>query len=71
MTIGYVAQDDRGAALSGLAEGEYPYRKLGDSVDWTGRLTPNLQVEYHLRLLYYQEANATLGGVAIVSLPGP
>jgi hypothetical protein len=71
MTLGYSGQDERGAILTGLAEGEYPYRKIGDSVEWTGRLTPDLAVEYHLRLLYYQEANATLGGVVDVSLPGP
>jgi hypothetical protein len=70
MTLGYRGQDDRGATLSGLPEGEYPYRKIGDSIEWAGRLTPDLAVEYHLRLLYYQEANATVGGVVVVSLPG-
>lgn len=71
MTLGYAGQDERGATLRGLPEGEYPYRKMGDSVEWAGRLTPNIPVVYHLRLLYYQEANATVGGVVIVSLPGP
>jgi hypothetical protein len=71
MTLGYSGQDDRGAVLVGLPDGEYPYRKLGDSVEWAGRLTPQIPVVYHLRLLYYQEANATVGGVAIISLPGP
>lgn len=70
-TLGYSGQDERGATLQGLSAGEYPYRKLGDSVEWAGWLTPNIAVVYHLRLLYYQEANATLGGVVIVSLPGP
>lgn len=71
MTLRYNGVDERGAILSGLPEGEYPYRKIGDSVEWSGRLTPDLPVEYHLRLLYYQEANATLGGVVDVSLPEP
>jgi hypothetical protein len=71
MTLGYGGQDSRGATLRGLPEGDYPYRKLGDSVEWSGLLTPNVPVVYHLRLLYYQEANATVGGVVIVSLPGP
>jgi hypothetical protein len=70
MTLGYSGQEARGATLTGLPQGEYPYRKVGDSVEWAGRLTPNLSVVYHLRLLYYQEANATLGGVVLVSLPG-
>ena len=71
MTLGYSGQDDRGAILSGLPEGEYPYRKLGDSVEWAGMLTPNIPVVYHLRMVYYQNANATVGGVVIVTLPGP
>lgn len=71
MTLGYGGQDSRGAILTGLQEGEYPYRKLGDSIEWEGQLTPNIEVVYHLRLLYYQDTNATVGGVAIVSLPGP
>lgn len=71
ITFGYAGQDDRGAILTGLPEGEYPYRKLGDSVEWSGMLTPNIPVVYHLRVLYYQNANATIGGVVIVSLPRP
>jgi hypothetical protein len=71
MTLGYNGQDERGAVLVGLPDGEYPYRKMGDSVEWAGRLTPNIPVVYHLRLLYYQEANATVGGVVIVTLPKP
>lgn len=71
MTLGYSGQDSRGAILQGLAEGQYPYRKLGDSVEWKGLLTPEIPVEYQLRMLFYQEANATVGGVAIISLPGP
>jgi hypothetical protein len=70
MTLGYDRQDERGAALTGLPQDEYPYRKVGDSVEWEGRLRADLPVEYHLRMLYYQETNATLGGVVIVSLPG-
>lgn len=71
MTLGYRGQEDRGASLTGLPDGEYPYRKMGDSVEWAGLLTPNIPVVYHLRLLYYQDANATVGGVVTISLPGP
>jgi hypothetical protein len=71
MSLGYAWRDERGAELSGLPAGEYPYRKLGDSVEWAGQLTSDIPVVYHLRLLYYQEANATVGGVVIVTLPGP
>ncbi len=69
MTLGYGGQETRGATLTGLPEGEYPYRKIGDSVEWTGQLAPNIPVVYQLRVLYYQEASATVGGVVIVSLP--
>lgn len=70
MTLGYSGQQDRGATLTGLPQGEFPYRKIGDSVEWEGRLSANLSVVYHLRLLYYQDTNATMGGVVLVSLPG-
>lgn len=69
MTLGYVGRNDRGGELRGLPEGEYPYRKVGDSVVWEGRLRPDLAVEYQLRMLYYQEGNARLGGVALLALP--
>lgn len=71
MTLVYSGFESRGAQLAGLPEGEYHYRKIGDSVEWAGLLTPEIPVVYHLRMLYYQEANATVGGVVIVSLPGP
>jgi hypothetical protein len=71
MSLGYSKQDDQGAALSGLGEGEYPYRKIGDSVEWEGQLRSDVSVEYQLRMLYYQESNATLGGVVLVSLRQP
>lgn len=71
MTLGYRGSQDRGGELSGLAEGEYPFRKVGDSVEWQGRLRADLPVEYRLRMLYYQDSQARLGGVALLSLPAP
>ena len=69
MTLGYAGQDTRGAVLTGLPEGEYPYRKLGDSVVWKGRLRADIEVEYQLRMLYYQDNSARIGGIALISLP--
>ena len=69
MTYGYAGEDPRGAVLTGLPEGEYPYRKVGDSVVWSGRLRSDIAVEYQLRMLYYQEGSARIGGVARISLP--
>lgn len=69
MTLGYAGQESRGAVLAGLPEGEYPYRKIGDSIVWTGRLRGDVEVEYQLRMLYYQEGSARIGGIALISLP--
>jgi hypothetical protein len=70
LTLGYVGQDaTRGAQLRGLPDGEYPYRKIGDSIDWQGRLRADIAIEYQLRMLYYQPSNARIGGVVLVALP--
>lgn len=69
LTFGYGGLDDRGAVLTGLGSDDYPYRKLGDSVNWQGYVRADLPVEYHLRMLYYQEDSARVGGVVLISLP--
>ena len=70
LTLGYVGQDaTRGAQLRGLPDGEYPYRKIGDSVEWQGRVRADIAIEYQLRMLYYQSGNARIGGVVLIALP--
>ncbi len=69
MTLGYRGRHERGAELTGLAATEYPYRKVGDSVVWRGRLRTDIPVEYNLRVLFYAEGSARLGGVAQIALP--
>jgi hypothetical protein len=69
-TLRYLGSDDRGAQLGGLAEGEYPYRKVGDSIAWKGRVRPDVAVSYSLRMLYYTAAQARVGGVITVAVPG-
>lgn len=69
MTLGYRGQHERGAELMGLAAGEYPYRKVGDSVVWRGRLRADIPVEYNLRVMFYAERSVRLGGVAQIALP--
>ncbi len=69
MTLGYVGGTDRGGELSGLPAGDYPYRKVGDSVGWRGQLRPDIPVEYAARMLLYGENSARIGGVVKVSLP--
>lgn len=70
LTFGYAGVDERGAVLTGLGDDEYPYRKIGDSVTWQGYVRADLPVEYHLRMLYYQDDSARVGGVVLISLPG-
>jgi hypothetical protein len=69
LTLGYAGVDDRGARLSGLAGDAYPYRKIGDSIQWSGRLRPDLLVEYNLRVLFYNDNSLQVGGVATLQLP--
>jgi hypothetical protein len=69
-TLRYVGSDERGAQLGGLAEGEYPYRKVGDSILWKGRVRTDVAVSYSLRMLYYTTTQARVGGVVTVALPG-
>lgn len=68
-TFGYVGQNDRGAEISGLPEGDYPYRKLGDSIKWTGLLRPDVPIEYQLRVLLAREESINVGGTVAVYLP--
>jgi hypothetical protein len=70
-TFGYTGQDERGANISGLPQGDYPYRKTGDSVLWSGYLRGGeVPVEYTLRVLYYGTDTLQLGGIAYLSIPG-
>lgn len=69
MTYGYVGANDRGGEISGLPPGYYPYRKVGDSIEWHGLLRSDIPVEYALRMVLYGETSARIGGVVKVSLP--
>lgn len=68
-TYGYAGSDDRGGKLTGLPQSEYPYRKTGDSIEWTGQIRPDISVAYSLRMLLYSNDRAELGGVVTVALP--
>lgn len=70
LTYGYGGQEGRGAVLTGLDDDAYPYRKVGDSIRWTGTVRADLPVEYHLRMLYYSDESARVGGVVLISLSG-
>ncbi len=68
-TYGYVGMHDRGAELFGIAAGDYPYRKPGDSIQWRGDLRPDVPVEYNVRTIHYDDNALQVGGVVSVSLP--
>jgi len=68
-TFGYVGQHERGAEISGLAEGDYPYRKTGDSIKWNGLLRSDIPIEYRLRVLLAREESINVGGTVAVYLP--
>ena len=67
-TLGYAGEVDEGATLSGLPAGDYPYRRAGDSLRWSGTLLENVAARYNLRLLSYDASGARIGGVVTLSL---
>ena len=68
-TYGYTGSDDRGGKLAGLPASEYPYRKVGDSIEWTGRIRPDISATYSLRMLVYSNDHAQLGGIVTLAVP--
>lgn len=70
MSLGYLGSSERGAEISGLPGNEYPFRKTGDTVVWEGTLRPDIPARYNLRLLFYTEQGARLGGTVSLYLPG-
>lgn len=68
-TLGYVGSAERGAEFSGLPAGDFPYRKVGDSLNWQGYLRPDIPIEYNMRVVFYNDASVQVGGIATVQLP--
>lgn len=68
-TLGYAGQDDRGGQITGLPSGDYPYRKIGDSIVWKGYVRSDIPAEYDLRMLYYDANGARVGGVVTLVIP--
>ncbi len=63
-TIEYLRKTEKGAELSGV-EG-YPYRKLGDSIVWEGRLRDNVFLRLNVRTLFITEDSLHVGGMATI-----
>jgi hypothetical protein len=68
-TYRYTGQAERGAQIGGLAEGEYPYRKIGDSITWEGRVRADIPARYDLRVLFYNDNQLQVGGLVSLALP--
>jgi hypothetical protein len=68
-TLSYSGQDDRGGIITGLPANDYPFRKIGDSITWTGYVRNDLPVQYDIRMLYYDASRAQVGGIVTIALP--
>lgn len=64
--ISYKGKADDGAEFAGVTG--YPYRKLGDSLTWAGRLRSNTYLDMTLRVIAYGDTFVTLGGLATLGL---
>lgn len=61
-TLTYVGKSGDGAELGNI-EG-YPYRKVGDSITWQGRLRPGLWLELVLRTVLVTDEQLDVVGIA-------
>ncbi|MEZ4732142.1 MAG: hypothetical protein R3E79_33920 [Caldilineaceae bacterium] len=68
-TLGYSGMNDRGGQITGLPEGDYPYFKIGDSMQWEGYIRADIPAEYNIRMLYYDASGARVGGVVTLAIP--
>jgi hypothetical protein len=64
--ISYAGKSNEGARLGGV-EG-YPYRKMGDSIAWQGRLRGNVYLDMTLRVLAYTDDLMQVGGLATIGI---
>ncbi len=64
--ISYVGKAADGAQLGGI-EG-YPYRKIADSIDWTGQLIDRVFLDSTLRVVIFDDNNLTVSGTANILL---
>ena len=60
----YKGKADEGIELGGTDD--YPYRKVGDSIVWTGALKENVWLELDLRVGVYTDQALTLAGLVSI-----
>ncbi len=64
--VKYVGKAEEGIELSGV-EG-YPYRKLGDSIVWKGKLREKVFLQLNVRVVFIAEDFIRVAGTATLSL---
>lgn len=64
--LSYKGKAEDGAEFAGVSG--YPYRKMGDSLTWAGRLRGNTYLDMTLRVGAYTDEFVTLGGLATIGL---
>ncbi len=75
-TVSYVGQSVQGqgeqaARLAELAGVDgYPYLAIGDSLTWTGKLRPQIAIQYNLRVAAISEDGLRLAGTAEIWILG-
>lgn len=65
-TLRFIGKADEGAQFEGT--GDYPYRRVGDSVAWRGSLTDRVFLDTTLRVVAYTEDIVTLAGLAAIAV---
>jgi hypothetical protein len=68
-TLTYVGETEQGAELGGLYN-EYPYRQVGDSIVWEGRLRNDIYLRMELRTVQFGSDGLRVAGLATLWL-GP
>ena len=66
-TLTYLGKTDEGAQFGGI-DG-YPYRRIGDSVAWQGRLNGSAFLDATYRVVAYTDDVVTLAGLGTVAVP--
>jgi len=64
--VEYVSKAEEGIELGGI-EG-YPYRKLGDSIVWKGKLREKVFLQLNVRVIFIAESFIRVAGTAAVLL---
>ncbi len=69
-TFGYAGFSEQGAEITGIPAGDFPFRKIGDSLRWQGMLRSDLPSMFSLRIVRYGERSVQVVGIVTLQLPG-